>query len=123
MPLPGQNDDDIRCGTFVRYSPSSSRDGRLGRGTDEHGVVWRAHQRIRHTSRVLENGPLLRSIGTQRLLGGPMNLSPAFGIMGILYAVFTIAVAVLAVYALVLAIIFLRLRIAELKRTARSEDG
>ncbi|MBP2264677.1 hypothetical protein J3A64_000141 [Pseudarthrobacter sp. PvP004] len=43
--------------------------------------------------------------------------------MGILYAVFTIAVAVLAVYALVLAIIFLRLRIAELKRTARSEDG
>lgn len=31
-----------------------------------------------------------------------MSLSPAFGIMGILYAVFMIAVAVLAVYALVL---------------------
>lgn len=45
-----------------------------------------------------------------------MNLSPAFGILGILYAVFTIVVAGLAVYALVLAIVFLRLRIAELKR-------
>lgn len=47
-----------------------------------------------------------------------MNLSPAFGILGVLYAVFTIALAGLAVYALVLAITFLRLRIAELKRTA-----
>lgn len=65
----------------------------------------------------------LHSMGTQRLLGVVMNLSPAFGIIGILYAVFVIAVAVLAVYALVLAIIFLRLRIAELKRAARSEDG
>jgi len=44
------------------------------------------------------------------------TLTPAFGIIGILYAVFTIALAVLAVYALVLTIIFLRLRIAELKR-------
>lgn len=52
-----------------------------------------------------------------------MNLSPAVGIIGILYAVFVIAVAVLAVYALVLAIIFLRLRIAELKGAPRSEDG
>ncbi|WP_224095081.1 MULTISPECIES: hypothetical protein [unclassified Arthrobacter] len=52
-----------------------------------------------------------------------MNLSPAFGIMGILYAVFMIAVAALAVYALVLAVIFLRLRIAELKRAARAGDS
>ena len=52
-----------------------------------------------------------------------MNLSPAFGINGILYAVFEIVVAVLAVYALVLTIIFLRLRIAELKRAARTGDG
>ncbi|BCW06151.1 MULTISPECIES: hypothetical protein [Micrococcaceae] len=52
-----------------------------------------------------------------------MNLSPAFGIIGILYAVFMIAVAVLAVYALVLVVIFLRLRIAELKRAARAQDG
>ena len=47
------------------------------------------------------------------------TLTPAFGIIGILYAVFTIALAVLAVYALVLTIIFLRLRIAELKRRWR----
>jgi len=47
-----------------------------------------------------------------------MNLSPAFGILGVLYAVFTIVLAGLAVYALVLAITFLRLQIAELKRTA-----
>ncbi|MFE4078659.1 hypothetical protein [Paenarthrobacter sp. YIM B13468] len=52
-----------------------------------------------------------------------MNSSPAFGIIGILYAVFMIAVAVLAVYALVLVVIFLRLRIAELKRAARAQDG
>ena len=43
---------------------------------------------------------------------------PAFGILGVLHAVFTILVAGLAVYALVLTITFLRLRIAELKRTA-----
>lgn len=47
-----------------------------------------------------------------------MSLSPAFGVMGILYAVFTIGVAALAVYALLLVIIFLRLQIAELKRVA-----
>jgi uncharacterized membrane protein len=50
-----------------------------------------------------------------------MNPVPAFGIIGFIYAVFMIVLAVLAVlavYALVLAIIFLRLRIAELKRTA-----
>ena len=65
----------------------------------------------------------LHSIGAQRLLGVVMNLSPAFGILGILYAVFVIAVSVLAVYALVLTIIFLRLRIAELKRAVRAEDS
>jgi uncharacterized membrane protein len=52
-----------------------------------------------------------------------MSLSPAFGIIGILYAFFVIAVAVLTVYALVLAIIFLGLRIAELKRAALAEDS
>jgi len=52
-----------------------------------------------------------------------MNLGPAFGIIGSLYVIFVIAIAVLAVYALVLTIIFLRLRIAELKRAARSEEG
>jgi tellurite resistance protein TehA-like permease len=50
------------------------------------------------------------------------TLTPAFGILGILYAVFTIVLAGLAVYALVLAIIFLRLRIAELKRAARPKS-
>ncbi|QOD05671.1 hypothetical protein [Pseudarthrobacter sp. BIM B-2242] len=46
------------------------------------------------------------------------NLSPAFGIIGVLYAIFTIVLAGLAVYALVLVSVFLRLRIAELKRAA-----
>ncbi|MBT2568205.1 hypothetical protein J7I84_17190 [Arthrobacter sp. ISL-85] len=48
-----------------------------------------------------------------------MNPSPGFSIMGILSAVFTFVLAGLAVYALILAIIFLRLRIAGLKRAAR----
>lgn len=52
-----------------------------------------------------------------------MGLSPAFGVLGILYAVFMFVVAGLAVYALVLAIIFLRLRIAELKRAALIPGG
>ena len=52
-----------------------------------------------------------------------MTLTPAFGIIGILYAVFTIVVAGLAVYTLVLVIVFLRLRIAELKRTAPPKSG
>jgi tellurite resistance protein TehA-like permease len=51
-----------------------------------------------------------------------MTLTPAFGILGILYAAFTLVVAGLAVYALVLAIVFLRLRIAELKRTAQPKS-
>ncbi|MDT0168890.1 hypothetical protein [Pseudarthrobacter sp. BRE9] len=50
-----------------------------------------------------------------------MSLSPAFGILGVLYAIFTLTLAVMAVYALVLVIIFLRLRIAELKRVAKAE--
>ncbi|TQJ36730.1 hypothetical protein [Arthrobacter sp. SLBN-122] len=52
-----------------------------------------------------------------------MTLSPAVGILGVLYAVFTITLAILAVYALVLVIIFLRLRIAELKRTTKAESS
>ncbi|MBT2566223.1 hypothetical protein J7I84_06860 [Arthrobacter sp. ISL-85] len=48
-----------------------------------------------------------------------MNPSPVFGILGILSAVFTFVLAGLAVYAPLLAIIFLRLRIAELKRAGR----
>ncbi|WP_285314526.1 hypothetical protein [Pseudarthrobacter sp. fls2-241-R2A-168] len=46
------------------------------------------------------------------------SLSPAFGILGILSAALSIVLAGLAVYALVLVIIFLRLRITELKRAA-----
>ena len=52
-----------------------------------------------------------------------MNLSPTFGIIGVLYAVFTIVLAGLVVYALVLTIVFLRLRIAELKRSAPSKNS
>jgi len=55
-------------------------------------------------------------------VGEPVNLSPAFGVLGVLYAIFTIALAGLAVYALVLVIVFLRLRIAELKQAGRSKD-
>lgn len=47
-----------------------------------------------------------------------MNLSSTFGVIGILHAVFRFVVAGLAVYGLVLAIVFLRLGIAELKRAA-----
>lgn len=65
----------------------------------------------------------VRSVEALRLLGVAMSLSPAFGVIGILHAVFVIAVAVLAVYALVLTIVFLRLRITELKRASRSEEG
>ena len=39
-----------------------------------------------------------------------------------LYAIFTIVLAGLAVYALVLVIVFLRLRIAELKQARRPKD-
>ncbi|WP_345449332.1 hypothetical protein [Arthrobacter gyeryongensis] len=51
-----------------------------------------------------------------------MNVSSAFGVIGVLYAIFTIVLAGLAVYALVLVIVFLRLRIAELKQAGRSKD-
>lgn len=56
-------------------------------------------------------------------MGVVMTLTPAFGIIGILYAIFMIVLAGLAVYALVLAVVFLRLRIAELKRTAPPKSG
>jgi tellurite resistance protein TehA-like permease len=52
-----------------------------------------------------------------------MNPGPAFGVLSVLYAVVTFVVAGLTVYALVLAIMFLRLRIAELKRAARAGNG
>ncbi|WP_189337513.1 hypothetical protein [Arthrobacter sp. AFG7.2] len=52
-----------------------------------------------------------------------MNVSPAFGIIGTLYAVVTVVLAALAIYALVLVIIFLPLRIAELKRAERAWDS
>lgn len=42
----------------------------------------------------------------------------SFGILGILYSVVMVAIAVLVVYALVLGIIFLRLRIKELRSAA-----
>jgi hypothetical protein len=45
-------------------------------------------------------------------VGVEVNFSSAFGIIGILHAVFTFVLAVLAVYSLVLVIVFLRLRIA-----------
>lgn len=51
-----------------------------------------------------------------------MTLTPAFGILGILYAAFTLVLAGLAVYAL-LSIVFLRLRIAELKKSARAGEN
>jgi tellurite resistance protein TehA-like permease len=51
-----------------------------------------------------------------------VNVGPAFGVIGVLYAIFTIVLAGLAVYALVLVIVFLRLRIAELKQAGRPKD-
>ncbi|WP_457966872.1 hypothetical protein M1E17_09300 [Arthrobacter sp. D1-29] len=51
-----------------------------------------------------------------------MNASPAFGVIGAVYAIFTVVLAGLAVYALVLVIVFLRLRIAELKQAGRTKD-
>ncbi|WP_309124092.1 hypothetical protein [Arthrobacter sp.] len=52
-----------------------------------------------------------------------MNPGPVFGFLSVLSAIVTFVLAGLAVYALVLAIIFLRLRIAELKRTAPPKDN
>lgn len=46
-----------------------------------------------------------------------------FGILGILYFVVIAAVAVMTIYALVLVIVFLRLRIRELKATQPLEPG
>ncbi|WP_197432403.1 hypothetical protein [Pseudarthrobacter sp. GA104] len=51
-----------------------------------------------------------------------MNLSPAFGVIGVLYAIFMTLLAGLAVYALVLVIVFLRVRINELNKAARPND-
>ena len=48
----------------------------------------------------------------------PANPVPAFSVLGTISAVIMIVLALLAAYALVLVIVFLRLRIAELKRFA-----
>jgi hypothetical protein len=47
----------------------------------------------------------------------------SFGILGILYSAVLIAISALAVYALVLVVIFLRLRIRELKATQTPDLG
>jgi tellurite resistance protein TehA-like permease len=57
-----------------------------------------------------------RSLGGIDYLGVAMNPGPVFGFLSVLSAIVRFVLAGLAVYALVLAIIFLRLRIAELKR-------
>lgn len=54
-------------------------------------------------------------------MGVAINPGPMFG-FGVLSAIVTFALVGLAVYALVLAIVFLWLRIAELKRAARTQD-
>jgi hypothetical protein len=45
----------------------------------------------------------------------------SFGILGILYSVVMVAIAAMAIYALVLVIIFLRLRIKQLKAAPLAE--
>lgn len=52
-----------------------------------------------------------------------MNLGPAVGIIGTLYTAVTTVLAAFARYALVSVIIFLRLRIVELKRAKRAGDS
>lgn len=46
-----------------------------------------------------------------------------FGILGVLYFAVSAAVAVLVMWALVLVIVFLRLRIAELRRSAGEDSA
>lgn len=58
--------------------------------------------------------------GVQR--NAAANPVPVFSVLGAVSAVVMIVVAILATYALVLAIIYLRLRIAELKRTAPPQN-
>ena len=52
-----------------------------------------------------------------------MNLSPALGVIGSLYPVFMTVLAVLAVYVMILIMVFLRLKIAELKRAVRARQA
>jgi uncharacterized membrane protein len=47
----------------------------------------------------------------------------SFGILGILYFVVMAAIAVMAIYALVLVIIFLRLRIKELRAAQIADEA
>lgn len=60
--------------------------------------------------------------GVQRN-AAPANPAPAFSVLSTISAVVLIVLAILAIYALVLVIIFLRLRIAELKRTAPPKNN
>jgi hypothetical protein len=55
--------------------------------------------------------------GVQRN-AAPVNAAPVFSVVSAVSAIIMIVLAILAIYALVLAIIYLRLRIAELKRSA-----
>ena len=52
-----------------------------------------------------------------------MNAVPGFGILAVLYVVVMAVLIGLAIYVLILVITFLRLRIAELKRTAPPRGG
>ena len=56
-------------------------------------------------------------------MGVAIQWIPLIGIVAVLYAAFPILLAGLAVDALVLTIVFLRLRIAELKRSAPSKNS
>lgn len=51
-----------------------------------------------------------------------MNLAPSFGILAVLYIAVMAVLIGLAIYVLILVITFLRLRIAELRRTARPNE-
>jgi hypothetical protein len=52
-----------------------------------------------------------------------VNVVPGFGILAVLYIVVMAVLIGLAMYVLILVITFLRLRIAELKRTAPPRGG
>lgn len=54
-----------------------------------------------------------------------MNAAPGYGILAVLYIVVMAVLIGLAIYVLILVITFLRLRIAELRRTAppKEESG
>ena len=61
---------------------------------------------------------LSRRLRPRQFWGESMNVGPSFGILAVLYIIVMAVLIGLAVYVLILVITFLRLRIAELKRTA-----